>query len=311
MQESNASQINLEMNFPCISVIVSCYNYEKFIIPCLESILAQNYPRLRIIIVDDGSTDCSMQIIQAFCAKQNTTNIKLITQNNKGQLGSFNTAFRALEDEEIVFFMDADDIMNPHYITQCVQTYIANPHIDMVFCDREWLYNDGHCSPKQSPHPKGNLGFGLFSTYFLKEYLGHSTSCISIRKNILAQILPLELEEDWRIRADDCIIWGASLVGANVYHLNFLGIKYRIHGANGHYGKNVDMNLNYRFKREIRIERLFKHILTKNHIVLSHSILYLEFLSNGNRLKYAKITLLTHFVLIRKCLLLLRILLKK
>ncbi len=97
-------------------------------------------------------------------------------------------------------------------------------------------------------------------------------------------------------------------MGANIYHLNFCGIKYRIHGLNNHYGKKFD--LRYFFQRECHIEQLFNIILTKNHIILSSTMLYLEFLSNGNRLKYAKITLLTHFVWIKKILLLIKILFK-
>ena len=296
-----------EIKLPYVGVIVSCYNYESFITSCLESILAQNYPYLTIIVVDDGSKDNSTQVIQTFCKRQGLSNIHLITQENKGQLGSFNTAFQAIKNEEIIFFMDADDMMKPDFIIKCVQMYLANPHIDMAFCNVEYLQNDKYYF-KQSPHPNGPLGFSLFRSYFLKDYLGHSTSTISIRTNTLAHFLPLELEQEWKIRADDCIIWGASLVGACIYHLDFYGIIYRIHQSNNHYGKHFD--LHYLYKRELNIERLFTHILTKNRIILSVSTLYLEFLSNGNRLKYAKITLLTPFTFVRKCLLLVRILCK-
>ncbi|WP_300449093.1 glycosyltransferase family A protein [uncultured Helicobacter sp.] len=101
---------------------------------------------------------------------------------------------QALRDEEIVFFMDADDIMNPDYTLQCIRTYTSNPSVEMIFCDIKTLCNSTDPIKRESPHPYGNLGFGIFRTFYLKEYLGHSPSCISIRQDTLAKILPLNLE---------------------------------------------------------------------------------------------------------------------
>lgn len=297
------------INLPQVAIIISCYNYERYIMQCLDSIITQDYPKskYRIIVVDDGSTDNSVRVIKDFVKSKKIENLTLIAQSNKGQLGSFNAGFRALENEEIIFFMDADDMMNVGYISRCVEMYMNNPNVDMAFCNIIELSN-GEKKQKISHKPCGILGFSVFSAYFLKEYFGHSTSCISIKHTLLSKILPLDLEAEWRIRADDCIIYGASLCGANVYHLDFYGITYRIHGMNNHYGKQFDSA--YFFKRELYIEQLFATILERNHINFSSAMLYFEFLSNGNRLKYAKIVLMSDFVLLKKCILLLKILCK-
>ena len=122
----------------------------------------------------------------------------------------------------------------------------------------------------------------------------------------MAKILPLDLEEDWRIRADDCIVWGASLVGANAAHIAFCGILYRIHGANNHCGKTFDNA--YLFRRQVAINRLFGVLVRKNEVFFDSASIYLEFLSNKSKAKYLKIAALAEIPLFRKILLVLKIL---
>lgn len=291
-------------NKPKVACIITNYNYQHFILDCIDSIKHQHYPNMQIIIVDDGSSDDSLNVIK------NIEGIEIISKPNGGQLSAFNAGFLALEETcEIVFFLDADDLMNDNYISQCVEIFMQNKNIDYIFCDVENLLENGTKENITSPYNANNLGFGLYATYFMREYFGNSTSTISIRKHILGKILPLDLEEDWRIRADDCIIYGASLIGANIFHLPIYGITYRIHGANNHYNKTFDMA--YLFRRELAIARLFKILLEKNHIDFSPSSLYLEFL-NANikhkKRKYIKITLLSPLSIFHKILLIIRIL---
>lgn len=289
-------------NLPKVAVIISNYNYAKYIKECVKSIQNQNYPYLQILIVDDGSSDNSLQTISSL------TGVKVISKENGGQLSAFNAGFKALnKDIDIVFFLDADDVMNKNYMLQCVEFYTQHKDVEFAFCNNEHLLPDNSTYKPQSPYKKSILGFGLYKAYFLKEYLGNSTSSISIKKSILEKILPLDLEGDWRIRADDCIIWGASLVGANIGYLDIYGIKYRIHSTNNHYGKTFDNA--YLFRRELNIEKMFALIMSKNNIILSATSLYLEFLSNKEKTKYIKITLLSNLHIIQKIKLIGRILL--
>ena len=289
------------MQMPKVSVLINLFNYENFILPCIESVKKQHYKNMEIIVVNDGSSDHSLKIIESI------KDIKIIDKQNGGQLSAFNAGFNAIDSEsKIIFFLDADDLMNENYIQTCIDTYLEKPQIDFMFCQQENIYKNGTIEKIKNGYKSGLIGFGLYRAYFLKDYLGSSTSTISIKKEILEKILPLPFESEWRVRADDCIIWGASLVCANIYNLDFYGIKYRIHGQNNHYGKSFDCN--YLFKREINIERLFAFLIDKNKIYFSTSSLYLEFLSNKEKWKYIKITLCAPFSLFRKITLILRIL---
>ncbi|MDO4762966.1 MAG: glycosyltransferase family A protein [Flavobacteriaceae bacterium] len=68
-------------NQPLISVIVPCYNVEKYVAECLESIIAQTYQNLEIIVINDGSTDNTVEAIKPFLSDDR---IKYIHQENKG-----------------------------------------------------------------------------------------------------------------------------------------------------------------------------------------------------------------------------------
>lgn len=96
-----------------VSVIVPVYNTEKYIRECIESILTQTYPEIQIILVDDGSTDHSLDICKEYEGKN--TNIEVYHQENKGVSAARNTGLKHVKGEYI-FFVDSDDYILPQYI---------------------------------------------------------------------------------------------------------------------------------------------------------------------------------------------------
>ncbi|MBO5911044.1 MAG: glycosyltransferase family 2 protein [Elusimicrobiaceae bacterium] len=91
---------------PLISVIVPIYNVAAYLPRCLDSITQQTYQNLEIILVDDGSTDDSLEICQQYAKKDNR--IKVIHHENKGLPGARNTGIDAMHGD-FVAFLDADD----------------------------------------------------------------------------------------------------------------------------------------------------------------------------------------------------------
>lgn len=102
---------NLE---PLISVIVPIYNAEAYLDNCIQSILAQSWPQIEVILVDDGSEDGSEQIIQRYL-KQNPT-ITAFFQKNQGVSEARNAGLRAAKGEYIAF-CDSDDTMAPDMLS--------------------------------------------------------------------------------------------------------------------------------------------------------------------------------------------------
>jgi len=94
-----------------VSVLVPSYNSEPYLQECLESALAQTYPRVEIIVVDDGSTDSSRDIAKGFESR----GVRVISQSNRGQAGALNIAFDASTGDYIQY-LDADDVLDPRKI---------------------------------------------------------------------------------------------------------------------------------------------------------------------------------------------------
>lgn len=103
----------MELDRPLITVIIPVYNAEKYLKECLESVFSQTWPCLEVILVDDGSTDLSRQIIEK--AQQEHSNVKAIMQKNGGVGRARNAGLDAAKGEYIAF-CDSDDIMAPDMI---------------------------------------------------------------------------------------------------------------------------------------------------------------------------------------------------
>ena len=103
---------------PLISIIVPKYNVEKYIRTCIESILAQTYRNIEVIIVNDGSTDQSLAVISDLICSHH--NIKVINQKNQGLSVARNTGIDAATGKYIAF-VDADDKIKPDFVSSLYQ----------------------------------------------------------------------------------------------------------------------------------------------------------------------------------------------
>ena len=107
------------MRNPKVSVIVPIYNLSNHIQSCVKSLLAQTFQDLEIILIDDGSTDDSMQKMQALV--DNKSFIHIINQENQGVAFSRNVGISHSKGEYLTF-VDGDDTINPCYCQELYQT---------------------------------------------------------------------------------------------------------------------------------------------------------------------------------------------
>jgi len=92
---------------PRVSVLIPCYNAEKYIGETLASLRAQTWPNLEVVVVDDGSTDASVAAVEA----AGLAGLKLVRQANRGQTAALNTAL-AHATGDFVQYLDADDLID-------------------------------------------------------------------------------------------------------------------------------------------------------------------------------------------------------
>ena len=112
-----------------VSVIVCAYNAQDFIAETLDSLLAQTWPRVEILVVDDGSTDGTAAIVQGYAPK-----VHYLHQANMGSSAARNTGVAASTGELLCFF-DADDLMPPERLRWQVDFLQRHPDVGFVLCD--------------------------------------------------------------------------------------------------------------------------------------------------------------------------------
>jgi glycosyltransferase involved in cell wall biosynthesis len=236
--------------------LVNNYNYAQFVGDAVDSALGQTVPFDEIIVVDDGSTDGSRDLLARRYARHPT--IKVVAKPNQGQLSCFNEGFMR-STGDIVFFLDADDLYEPSYLEQTLEVYRRDRHVDFVFCG---LRHFGQRNYVQLKYKKDrDLGYSVILAACLRDWIGGPTSCLSMRRGVLEKVLPLPSPEAWRTRADDCLVFGASLAGARKYYLAQPLVRYRVHGKNLYFGCSPDRSAVYR--RRLAINSLFEHLRHK------------------------------------------------
>lgn len=119
-----------------VSIIIPVYNVEKYVAECLQSVLSQDYADKEIIIVDDCSTDNSMDVVRSVIAeKEPQCGIRIIEHEcNRGAGAARNTGIRAATGDWL-FFMDSDDyLMRDDAVSQMVNLAVRYPKAEMVYC---------------------------------------------------------------------------------------------------------------------------------------------------------------------------------
>ncbi|BCL34078.1 glycosyltransferase family 2 protein [Nostoc sp. MS1] len=121
-----------------LSVIIPVYNSENYIAQTLKSVLSQTYHDFEIIIVDDGSTDKSIDICQQF----HDARIKIIHQQNRGLAGARNTGIRHAQGEYLAF-IDSDDLWLPEKLAKHMQHFERSPEVGVSFSRSSFIDDQG------------------------------------------------------------------------------------------------------------------------------------------------------------------------
>lgn len=117
---------------PLVSVIVAAYNAEAHIGEALESVAAQEYLPIETVVVDDGSTDRTREVVERF------PDVRYLYQENRGP-GAARNAAVAASTGELVAVLDSDDLMAPGRIGAQVEHLLAHPDLGAVLGRQEWL----------------------------------------------------------------------------------------------------------------------------------------------------------------------------
>lgn len=138
-----------------ISIIIPSYNSARLLPQAVESALRSSFPDFEIIIVDDGSTDRTDELVGKNWQREE---IRYIRQNNKGLAGARNTGIRTAQGEYLVF-LDADDIILPDKLAVQKKYMDEHPGTDVVYSGSQWFVEDDvdDTRPVEFPVYEGNV----------------------------------------------------------------------------------------------------------------------------------------------------------
>lgn len=126
------------MNQPQVSVIIPSYNCERYLAEAIDSVLAQTYQNLEIIVVDDGSTDDTAKLLQGYGKR-----IRAIHQQNQGVALARNHGIQQAQGEWIAF-LDADDVFLPHKLAAQITLAAEYPELGMIHSGWHRVDAQGH-----------------------------------------------------------------------------------------------------------------------------------------------------------------------
>ncbi|HWQ03791.1 MAG TPA: glycosyltransferase [Longilinea sp.] len=185
---------------PRVSVIIPTYNSARFIAGTLDSVFAQSFRDFEVIVVDDGSTDNTREVLQPF---QNR--IQYIYQQNSERSAARNNALSHTQSEYIAF-LDSDDLWAPEKLERQVAVLDANPQVSLVFCQARYLDESGKpvsfCGQTLDGEPGEGLVIADYSIPLLSSnVVAGGGSAAMVRRRLLDEVGKFDLDlvqsEDW------------------------------------------------------------------------------------------------------------------
>lgn len=206
---------------PKISIIIANYNYANFVGPAIESALAQDYPNVEIVVVDDGSTDGSQLEIEKF------SSIKFAFKVNGGQTSAVREGLRHVSGE-IIIILDSDDLLLPNCCREVADVW--NDDVSLVQFKLQKI--DNASGAEIGSYPDRPFIVRDQKDYVIKygEIPSSPTSGNAFNSRHVREAFTYNVDRD-RAFTDGYLIYTAPLVGRVVVIDRVLGV-YRVHGAN-------------------------------------------------------------------------------
>jgi len=167
---------------PLISVIIPVYNRPLFLRRAVDSVFAQTYKNFELIIIDDGSTDATINVIQ----KYSSSKIKTIRQKHQGVSSARNKGIQ-ISQGDFIGFLDSDDIWHPNKLEKQISFFKNHPASQICQTDEIWVRKGKRVNPKVK-HKKQT---GLFFKEALNLCLV-TTSSILCRKELFENVEPFD-----------------------------------------------------------------------------------------------------------------------
>ncbi len=254
------------MQRPLVSVVIPNYNYARYLSEAIDSVLAQTYPKIEVIVVDDGSTDESIPKLRQYGSR-----IQYIQQKNQGVAAARNRGIHQSVGE-LIAFLDADDYWLPLKIERQVEQFIKAPGLGMVHCG---VIEFGEVTGVEVIRLDGQQGDVADELLLLQRsvILGGGSGLI-VQRSILEEI------QGFDTHLSTSADWDLFYRIARKYRVGFVAeplVKYRRHRSNMHSNINAmeqDMLLGFHkafTNASLETQRLRRRAYAKLHLILAGS----------------------------------------
>lgn len=214
---------------PPVSIVICNFNYSRYLQEAVTSALVQR-PACQVIVVDDGSTDGSRELLARMDAR-----VQVLLQPNGGQLAAYNAGFERCTGD-VVIFLDADDALQPHAARALAGLFDAG--VVKVHCRMDLVDEVGNELGTIVPATlaRGDVATALVQHGVL--YPSAPGSGNAYRRSVLQQLFPLPVDASDRVAADFFTIYGSVAFG-RVAACDAPLVRYRIHRGN-HQAQDAD-----------------------------------------------------------------------
>jgi len=178
-----------------VSVVIPAYNSAEYLADAVESVLAQTHPQVELIVVDDGSTDGTAEVMADYADR-----CTYVRQPNAGSAAARNHGIQ-LARGELIAFLDADDLWLPHKLQRQVECFEAHPDAGMVYAHHVRIEKDGTERPSRRSGealPSGRI----FETLFVQNVI--TTSSVVLTREAIEKV---GMFDDELRRAQDFDLW--------------------------------------------------------------------------------------------------------
>ncbi|MCJ8165247.1 glycosyltransferase [Pontibacter sp. E15-1] len=215
---------------PLVSVVCLCYNHARFLREALDSVLAQTYPHIEIVVVDDCSTDGSVSIIAEYVAKH--PRIRFIsTGHNRGNTTAFNIGWRASQGTYLIDFA-TDDVLLPERVAQQVEAFgQLDQRYGVLYTDAAYITENGaftgyHYRRKPGGQLDANAPSGDVFAALLREYF-ICPPTMMVRRSVFEALGGY----DETLAYEDFDFWVRSSRLYHYFYLDKVTTKRRVHAA--------------------------------------------------------------------------------
>lgn len=180
---------------PRVSGIITAYNGEAYVADAIESVLSQTRPVDELVVIDDGSTDQTAEIVERYRSR----GVRLVKQENRGLARARNRGITETTGD-LIAFLDCDDLWVPDKTKLQVQHLVENPNVGLVTCD-VWWWEGGKRSVRQQRI--GRTPAATRRELTVRNCVGNASG-VMLRRSVLSNAGLFDPEQIW---AEDWELW--------------------------------------------------------------------------------------------------------